>query len=87
MLICPYKEMKYLRSLPCTREKQGFWIYCSFCGQKMRPEMLFSPVDSLMSFLVFAIILMLVANSLSNSLRTPNASDTFERINSGPADR
>ncbi|MEI2419171.1 hypothetical protein [Limnospira fusiformis] len=82
MIVCPYKEMKHLRALPCTRQERGGWVYCSFCGQKTRSELLLDPVDSLIGFLAIALILMLVANSLSNSLRTPKAIDTWERINS-----
>jgi hypothetical protein len=85
-MICPYTQMTQLHALPYTREERGGWIYCSFCGQKMRPEMPFEPVDSLIGFLAIAIILMLVANSFSNSLTPPRAIDTLERINSGPVD-
>jgi len=80
MMICPYKEMKHLRSLPCTREERGGWVYCSFCGQKMRRELLFDPVDSLIGFLVVVLIFVFLANSLGNRLRTPEPAEiNFDR--------
>ncbi|WP_254566878.1 hypothetical protein [Oscillatoria sp. HE19RPO] len=86
MMLCPYKDMTQLHSLPCTREDRGFWIYCSFCGQKMQPETPFHPVANLITFLVVAIMLLLVVNSLSNSLNPPQNINTLERINPGPFD-
>lgn len=85
-MICPYREMSQLHSLPCIREERGSWIYCSFCGQKMRPEMPFERGGSLIEFLVTAIILVFFANALGNSLNPPKPLDTFERTNSGPVD-
>jgi hypothetical protein len=79
MIICPYKEMKNLESLPCTREERGGWVYCSFCGQKMRRELLFEPVDSLIGFCAIALIFLVLANSLGNSSRTPEPAKTSDR--------
>ena len=79
MIVCPYKEMKHLRSLPCTREERGGWVYCSFCGQKIRREQLFEPVDSSIGFCAIALIFLVLANSLGNSWRTPEPFNTRDR--------
>ncbi|MEA5537815.1 hypothetical protein VB834_02095 [Limnoraphis robusta Tam1] len=76
MIVCPYKEMKHLRSFPCTREERGGWMYCSFCGQKTRKEILVDPIDALISFFVFMLIIALMANSLGSRASSPQPINT-----------
>lgn len=79
MMVCPYKEMKNLQSLPCAREERGGWMYCSFCGQKTRKEILLDPIDRLIGFLVFMLIVVLMANSLGTGTNSTEPINTNSR--------
>ena len=81
MMVCPYKEMKNLQSLPCAREERGDWIYCNFCGQKTRKEILLDPIDRLIGFLVFMLIVVLMANSLGSGTNSTEPINTnWDRV-------
>ena len=81
MMVCPYKEMKNLQSLPCAREERGGWMYCSFCAQKTRKEIFLDPIDHLIGFLVLMLIIILMVNSLGSGLRSKEPINTnWDRV-------
>ena len=81
-MICPYKNMTQLHSLPCTRENRGGWLYCSFCGQKTRPEIPFSLMDGLIGFWAIFLILIFLAASLESSPRRRETINSPQSLNS-----
>lgn len=82
MMICPYKDMTQLHSLPCTRESRGGWVYCSFCGQKTRPEIPLTVMDGLIGVWVIILIVILVTSSLESRPRLRDTITSPQSLNS-----
>ena len=85
MIVCPYKDMKKLSSLPCSREQQGKWVYCTFCGQKYQLDIPPDPpnaTDQLIWILLTALMMIVLGRSLFVSNSIPEPHETLTHSNS-----
>lgn len=86
MIVCPYKEMKNIKSLPCCREQKGKWIYCPFCGQKYQLDIPPDTTEQLIWVLLTAFMLVVLGRSIfvsNSSQKTPETSsnsDSFSDV-------